>query len=229
MPAPDGAGALAVRAIDTTVVASQQISETGYVLQLERHDLAFQAGMLLTIHSEDPTEDRDYTMCSGIEDDPIEILYRYIPTGRLTSRLVKLRPGDPVRFSAPYGRFTIQDPNRPLVFVATGTGIAPCRSYVRSHPDLDLTVLHGVRTQQDLFYADEFSPYTFHPCVSRGAPGTFTGRVTERLAGVSLPAEAHYYLCGAYEMIFDVSNLLQERGVDPGDIFTEAYYYKAGV
>ena len=229
MPTPDGAEALAVRSIDTKVVATRQLSETGYALRLERHDLAFQAGMLLTLHSEDPTEDRDYTICSGVDDDSVEILYRYIPTGRLTSRLVELRPNDPVRFSAPYGRFTVQDSKRPIVFIATGTGIAPCRSYIRSNSNLDLTVLHGVRAKKDLFYAEEFSPYNFHPCVTQGAPGAFTGRVTERLADLSLPGDAHYYLCGAYEMIFDVSNLLQERGVDPRHIFTEAYYYKAGV
>jgi ferredoxin/flavodoxin---NADP+ reductase len=212
-----------VRTVETTVLASRALSDTGFELTLERRDIHFHAGMLLTIHSPDPTEDRDYTIASGEQDPHLQILYRYIPTGRLTSRLVQLQPGNPVRLSAPYGRFVIQDPRRPIVFVATGTGIAPCRSFLRSHSTLQLTILHGARTPQDLFYASEFSRCQYHPCLSRHTPNP--QYVTSLLQSLPLPPNAHFYLCGAYEMIFDATQTLTSRGIPPTHIFTEPYYY----
>jgi ferredoxin--NADP+ reductase/benzoate/toluate 1,2-dioxygenase reductase subunit len=214
-----------VRTVETTVLASRALSETGFALTLDRHDIHFRAGMLLTIHSPDPTEDRDYTIASGEQDPHLQILYRYIPTGRLTSRLVQLQPGHPVRLSAPYGRFTLQDPHRPIVFVATGTGIAPARSYLRSHPTLDLTILHGARNPEDLFYATEFAHCQYHPCLSRHPDSP--QHVTTLLESLPLPPDAHFYLCGAYEMIFDATQILTSRGIPPTHIFTEAYYYHA--
>jgi ferredoxin--NADP+ reductase/benzoate/toluate 1,2-dioxygenase reductase subunit len=207
---------------------TERFSKTGYELKLERRGLEFTPGMVITIHAEDPTEDREYSIASGIDKDHLRILYRYIPTGRLTSQLVELRKWDPVKVSGPYGKFTVRDPDRPMVFVATGTGIAPCRSFVRSFPDLDLTVIHGVRVPDDLFYDDVFADYRYHPCVSRGTYDGYQGRVTDFFVGVEAPADAHYYLCGAYEMIHDMKVLLSGRGVGDDAIFEEAYYYRSG-
>lgn len=213
------------RTVHAKVLAARALSDTGYELTFERGGIDFRAGMLLTIHGTDPTEDRDYTIASGEQDPYLQVLYRYIPTGRLTSQLVRLQPGDTIRFSAPYGRFVIQDPNRPIVFVATGTGIAPCRAYLRSTPRLDLTILHGARHPQDLFYSDEFAGCQYHPCLSQS--DSDSQRVTDLLQSIPLPTHAHFYLCGAYEMIFDSTNLLTQRGISPDQIFTEAYYYRA--
>lgn len=214
-----------LRTVASTVKDVRTLSTTGHELTIHRRGLVFQAGMLITVHGRDPTEDRDYTIASGERDPDLRLLYRHIPNGRLTSQLVRLQPGDPLRFTGPSGRFVVQDPDRPLVFVATGTGIAPCRAYARSHPGLDLTILHGVRDREDLFYRDEFTGFLYHSCVSSESANP--RRVTDLLRTLPLPPRAHYYLCGAYEMIFEVSSLLAERDVPPTCIFTEAYYYRA--
>lgn len=208
------------------VLGAHQLTSTAYELVLERQELAFLPGMNLILHGADATEDREYSIASGVGDPELRILYRRLSNGRLTSRLASLRPEDTAIWSGPYGTLTVRDPLRPLVYVATGTGISPCRSYVRSFPELDATILHGVREEEDLVYADEFARYTYVPCVTRPASGRhYRGRVTDWLAAHPLPEEAHYYLCGAFDMVHDVTSLLTGRGVDPGDIFTEAYYY----
>ena len=114
----------------------------------------------------------------------------------------------------------------PFVFVATGTGIAPCRSFVRSHPGLELNVIHGVPERSALHYAGEFKSTDYLPCLSRETcPDGFRGRVTDYVRGRAFPQDAHFYLCGAFEMISEVSDLLEGRGVSPESIFTETYYY----
>jgi ferredoxin/flavodoxin---NADP+ reductase len=181
----------------THVVDQRRLSETGYELVLERNGLSFDAGRLITLHGRAVTEDRSYTIASGEQDEYLHVLYRHIPHGVLTPQLVRLRPGDTVDMSGPYGQFVLRDPKRPVWFIATGTGVAPCRAYVRTHPELDLTLVHGVRTAEDLFYRREFERYVYHPCLSAQPSLCFDGRVTDFLVTRKVPTEAHYYLCGA--------------------------------
>ncbi len=210
----------------TTVLASRQLSEYGYELTLERNGMAFEAGRLITIHGPDITQDRSYTLAGGTGDPDLQVLYKYIPNGRLTSRLVQCKPGDTLDISGPFGQFTLRRPRAPLTFIATGTGVAPCRSYIRSHPDLDLRLIHGVRRAEDLYYREEFEVYDYHPCCSREDGTGFPARVTHVAETMPLRDDEDYYLCGAYEMIFDIHKILAARGISDDRVFHEEYYYR---
>lgn len=210
------------------VLSNRQLSATGYELKLSRDGAEFQAGQLLTVHGADLLHDRTYTIASGERDESLCILYRLIPSGRLTPHLAGLQSGDTLKVSAPYGEFVLRDPARPVVFIATGTGIAPCIAYRRTYPQLNLTVLHGVRSEDDLFYRAELEAGTaYHACVSGPAgPASFKGRVTACAARLAFPPEAHFYLCGANEMFYEMRDLLEARGIPLANVFTEAYYYR---
>lgn len=210
----------------TRVVAQHRLSETGYELVLERNGLIFEAGRLITLHGRSITDDRSYTIACGVHDKHLHILYRLVPTGVLTPQLVRLGPGDPIDCSGPCGQFTLRDATRPIRFIATGTGVAPCRAYIRSYPDLDVELIHGVRDPSDLFFRDEFEKVTYRPCCSAGGGNAFHGRVSHYLDAHPPTPDADYYLCGAYEMIYDVQGRLISAGVNPERIFTEGYYYR---
>ena len=212
---------------ETVVTAHTALSSSAWELRLERRGLEFKAGELISLHGEHESDARDYTIASGTSDPELWILYRMVEHGTLTPQLRRLKVGDRVEAAGPYGTFTLRDPGRPVWFIATGTGIAPCVSFVRTHPDLDLTVLHGVRREEDLFYRELLSPYGYHPCVSGEAVDGFQGRVGERLRELTPPEDADLYLCGANEMIYEISDQLRERGTDPSRIFHEPYYYRA--
>jgi len=206
----------------TTVIANERVSADAWVMRLERRGLAFRAGELISLHGDGELDHRDYTIASGTGDEEIEVLYRLVPHGALTPQLVTWQAGDEVRFKGPYGTFVLREASQevPVVFVATGTGIAPARSFLRSHPGLQMTVLHGVRERGDLFYAAEFEAENaggaYVPCVS-----SETGRVTDWLRKNELPEDSHIYLCGANEMIYEASDILAGR-----TLFTEPYYYR---
>jgi ferredoxin--NADP+ reductase/benzoate/toluate 1,2-dioxygenase reductase subunit len=210
------------------VLDLKQLSSTGYELTIERGDLPFTAGQLITIHGPSVLEDRSYTISSGEQDNTIQVLFRKIPTGKLTPRLAGLSPGDALEISGPFGEFVLRDPTRPVVFIATGTGVAPCRAYLRTRSDLRVTLVHGVRLAEDLFYRDEFAGRTaYHPCVSGEDGFGFRGRVTDLCRDLDFDPDSHFYLCGANEMFYDMRDLLEARGVDAHAIFTEAYYYRS--
>lgn len=218
---------LDVQRIHGKVIEQHQISPDGYHLIIARAGVEVEAGRLITIHGRSLVEDRSYTVVSGERDEHIEVLYRLIPTGALTPQLAALQAGADIEWSGPFGQFVLRDPTRPIWFIATGTGIAPCRAYIRTHPALDATIFHGVRHAAELYFRDEFSSFAYHPCLSAdNQSDCFSGRVTHLLKDTPCPPDAHYYLCGAYEMIYEVQDLLLDKGISPDHIFNEGYYYR---
>jgi ferredoxin--NADP+ reductase len=209
------------------VVSLRAVGPSAYELTIERQGLAFSAGQCLTLHGAIPQHDRSYTIASGERDEHLQIVFRLIPTGKLTPKLAMLKPGDEIGFSGPFGEFTVRDAAAPIVFVATGTGVAPCLAYLRTRPDLNISLVHGARYGCDLYYRAFFEQRPYFPCVSREAvTGAFKGRVTDFWATREWPKDSHYYLCGSNEMIFDMQVLLQKKGVPEHCIFTEPYYYR---
>lgn len=208
------------------MVALRELSERGYELVVERAGITFQAGKEIMMHGESPTDDRQYSIASGEQDEHLHILFRLIPDGALTPQLVTWKPGDACAFTGPFGSFVLRDFLAPIVFIATGTGIAPAVSFAKTYEGLEMTVLHGVRVEADLMGRALFEKGDYHPCVSQQADTTFfKGRVTGKLAEMTFDAGTHFYLCGANDMILEVRKLLKEKGVEDGSIFSEAYYF----
>jgi len=211
------------------VIAQRELSPGTYELTLARAGLSFRPGHEVYLHGAAPIDDRQYSIVSGESEKDLRFLYRLIPTGTLSPQLASLRPGDPIAFTGPTGKFFLRDSERPAVCVATGTGIAPFVSFVLSHPEIDLTLFHGVRDPADLFYHDAFASHTVTSCISGDATSEnhFAGRVTEALRSRSTPwpADTQFYLCGANVMILETRRILLEQGVDDRDIVSEAYYF----
>jgi len=210
-----------------TILAHEPVGTDAFLLKLERPNWSWRAGQLVGLHGADPLDQRDYTIASGERDDTLDVLYRLIPHGILTPYLRGKRPGDTLEVEGPYGRFTLRDPQRPILFCATGTGIAPCRAYLRTRPDLDLRLLHGVRTPADLYFREEWDSISYHPFCSRDPLDGATGRLTDALPLLDLPPDTHVYLCGGNEMIYEAEELLRQRDIPAEHIFKEPYYYRA--
>lgn len=210
-----------------TILSHETMGRDARLLRLKRPSWSWQAGELVGILGATPNEQRDYTICSGEKDETLDVLYRLIPHGTLTPFLFKKTVGDSVQVQGPYGRFVLRDKTRPILFCATGTGIAPCRAFLHSNPGLNLTLLHGVRYPEDLYFQEEFTDISYHSFCSRSALTGMTGRLTEVLHTLPLEPNTHVYLCGANEMIYEAEEILAARGLDFNSVFHEPYYYRA--
>jgi ferredoxin-NADP reductase len=147
----------------------------------------------------------------------------------MSSVLSSVDIGTKITFSGPFGYFVFQSVQRKPIFVATGTGIAPFCSMLRSGIR-DVILLHGARNPEELYYASEIQKSANHyvACLSEAANNHtdyFPGRVTDYLQK-ELPRDIYdFYLCGGGEMIRDVTLLVDERF--PGSyIYTEPFYSK---
>lgn len=187
---------------------------------------------------------RAYSIASSPRDrDCLEFLMVRVERGKLTPQLWELAPGGRVWMDdRAAGHFTLEPipPGQDVVMVATGTGIAPFVSMLRTHVREQrwrrAAVINGVRYAADLAYRDELEQYakaglpvTYIPIVSREPepvrPGVgwsgLRGRVQSvlapeafaSLAGFSLaPRACHVMLCGNPEMIVSVQRLLESGG-----------------
>jgi ferredoxin-NADP reductase len=129
-------------------------------------DLEFAAGQYVTL-AFDGTP-RPYSVANSPDEDEIEFCIRRVPGGHLTSNLfTKLNVDDRVTVRGPNGEFVLQEPSgRDMVFLATGTGVAPLKSMIeytlsqgRDEVDgeqRDVWLFLGCGWADDLPYHDAF-------------------------------------------------------------------------
>lgn len=209
------------------VQAVESLTDSTFVVRFERISIDFEPGQYLTVGIRGEIDVREYSVFSAQNDDYLEILVKEIDGGYVSPRLHRLRPGDELDVEGPFGFFTI-DPKireeREFLLVATGTGIAPFRSFVRSYPGLRYRVVHGVRRLQELYAREVFAPEQYVSCVTREDGARYRGRVTEYLRAHPVPSETPCYLCGNCDMIYEAFDILQNLGVPPGNLFAEVYF-----
>lgn len=222
-----------------------KLSDKFYFLHLELTEpdrIEFKAGQYLLLNCPLTPQKRQYSIVSAPRlDHGVELLIEQIPNGVASGYLTSLKPGDEVSFFAAAGEFTIADDvlaaDTPLVFIGTGSGLAPLRSMIldllrTKESKRPITLYWGMRFATDLFWLeyfeelqDTFPNFQFHVVLSK-APEEWTlcrGRVTDCLNVHDLPAKAQYYLCGNSTMISDVISVLTKRGVDTNAIHHEKF------
>jgi len=210
------------------VIGSRQLTDSTFVLSVERGERQFVAGQHLALGLPGSHESREYSIYSGRMDSPIEFLIKEVDGGLLSKEFAKLRAGDSICMYEPWGAFTLPAPKpgpQKFMFVASGTGIAPFHSFVRTYPGLNYQLLLGVRQGSEAYERDHYDATRFVLCTSRDTQGDCHGRVTDYLKTQPADPNTLYYLCGNYEMIKDVYSLLDAKGVPKDNVRTEVYFY----
>lgn len=129
---------------------------------------------------------RAYSLASSPTRDDLEICVRRVMDGRLSPKLCgDLEPGDEFTLRGPHGDLLLCDPSRrDLVFLATGTGVAPLKSMIdycfetgldeHGGQRRDVWLFSGAAWADDLPYYDHFRElarerdnFQFVPTVSR--------------------------------------------------------------
>lgn len=184
---------------------------------------------------------RAYSIASSsVAREFLEFYVTLVPSGALTPRLFALQPGDPVFLGKKLtGMFTLDrvPEDKHVVMVATGTGLAPYMSMLRTHMECGgerkFAVFHGSRHSWELGYRSELSMLD-HMCsnflyvasVSRPAQEVvaWTGEsgyvqdiwkkdlLAEKWGFQPTPDNTHLLLCGNPSMIDDMVAMLAEQG-----------------
>ncbi|MDX2435599.1 MAG: ferredoxin--NADP reductase [Acidobacteriota bacterium] len=184
---------------------------------------------------------RAYSIASSsVAREYLELYITLVRSGGLTPRLFALQPGDRVWLGPKItGNFTLdQAPEGShLVLVATGTGLAPYMSMLRTMMpaagDRRIAVLIGARHSWDLGYQSELmtmdrlsSAFSYHSIISRpaeepvswGGPAGYVQdlwreQLLEKEWGFKpAPENTSVFLCGTPAMIDDMVVMLAEGG-----------------
>lgn len=197
---------------------------------------------------------RSYSLSSA-PGEPLEVLLARVGEGALTPALFGLEPGAPVTLDPkPQGFFTLDyvPPHRELWLLATGTGLGPFLSMLRSGAAFEraerVVLVHGTRGPAELANRAELTElvarrgaaFRYVPTLSQTRePSLAWGRLTALLSSGELEERAetrlslesaHVMLCGNPAMIDEVNGLLAARGFKrhrqraPGQITTEKYW-----
>ncbi|MGW8313985.1 MAG: ferredoxin--NADP reductase [Bacteroidales bacterium] len=216
--------------VDKSIFVTEQVrilTPSTYVVRFSRNEMKFNPGQHLILGLPGSDALREYSIYSGADDPFLEVLIKEVDEGMVSKTLKNIAEGDRLEVKGPYGFFLGNAPaatGRPLLFIASGTGIAPFHSYVRSYPRSDYRIIHGVRNMEEAYEMFNFSRDRLHLCTSRDPDGDFEGRLTEYLKETELNAGELVYLCGNSHMIYDAMDILHDKGVPQRNIFTEVYF-----
>ena len=157
------------------------------------------------------------------------------PPGIGSSYLYRLKPGDALEFTGPFGDFAVQSGGRQKVFIGGGAGMAPLRAMIRSLLETGaaerIQFWYGAQSLRDAPYVAEmkafalqYANFTWHLVLSGPAAppelasGISTGLVHERAQqawlreGLDFLA-CDFYICGPPAMLAATRAMLKQRGV----------------
>jgi ferredoxin/flavodoxin---NADP+ reductase len=209
------------------VLDIRHLTESTFLLRLERKNMQFRAGQYLTLGLKDAEQHREYSIYSGEQENYLEILVREIIEGDVSQQLKAIRTGQFLEVRGPYGFLKLDKKKvatHKFVFIASGTGIAPFHSFVSSNPGLDYTLIHGVRYRDESYDRLAYDPNRYVLCTSREKYENYQGYVTTYLDQLELDPETICYVCGNSSMIYEVYNILANKGLPRENILSEVYF-----
>ena len=184
---------------------------------------------------------RAYSISSPPSDaHHVEMIIRLVPGGICTTWVFTLlKEGDTVRLNGPYGEFRLSDdPSKPMVWIAGGSGMAPFWSIVRHmrehHIERPCTYFFGAVAPRDLFLVDELKQleselpgFRFVPALSGAEADGWTGEkglITEVVARhLTDGSNAEGYLCGSGGMIDASVKVLAAKGIPEARIYYDKF------
>jgi ferredoxin--NADP+ reductase len=199
---------------------------------------------------------RAYSIASTSTSEYVEFYVTLVHSGALTPRLFNLNIGDKLWMGKKgVGMFTLEEvpAEKNIVLVATGTGVAPYMSMLRSDAlrrEGKIMVVHGAANSWDLGYSSElqllesmFDQFTYYPTITEPdkEPAGWNGDVRfiqdiwkddladKKWGFKPSPDNTDVFLCGNPRMIDSMVEMLGEDGFkehkrkDPGQVHVEEF------
>jgi CDP-4-dehydro-6-deoxyglucose reductase len=203
--------------------------------------LQFLAGQYIEFLLKDGKR-RSFSMATAPHaDELIELHVRHVAGGQFTDHVFgKMKERDILRFEGPLGTFFLrEDSDKPIVFVASGTGFAPIKAIIEHavHKGIarPMTLYWGGRRPKDL-YMDALAkqwPIKYVPVISEAQPeDAWTGRTgfVHRAVMEDFPdLSAHQvYACGVPIMVDSARrDFVQKCGLPETEFYADSFTTEA--
>lgn len=180
---------------------------------------------------------RSYSIANAPrEDGKLTLQIRKVENGVMSHYWFnEAKPNDLLRLEGPLGTFFLRKTKASrLVFLATGTGIAPVKAMLEqleSSPEIntysEIDVYWGGRTEEDLYWEPDFPALNLHytPVLSRSSEWAGAkGYIQQALlnSGRDLQ-DTVVYACGSETMIINAHAELSVVGLAENQFFSDAF------
>ena len=239
----DGAGE-GVRTLPARVASRTRLAHDVMELRLRlppTERLQYRAGQYVDILLRDGRR-RAFSLANCPADDALLVMHiRHVPGGAFSGHVFEaLEERSLLRLQGPLGSFYLRtESDRPVVFLAGGTGFAPIKAIIENALlaplRRDMHLYWGVRSERDLYLPDlprewgrAHSRLHFVPVLSEPDPGWGgrTGLVHEAVLD-DLPDLSGFevYASGPPPMVTAARELFPERGLDLERLFFDSFDY----
>jgi CDP-4-dehydro-6-deoxyglucose reductase, E3 len=243
------AGEVPVRTLPCRVNKLQKLADDVMLMQLKlpaNERLQFLAGQYIDFLLKDGRR-RSYSIANPPHaDEFIELHLRHVPGGRFTDHVFsEMKEKAILRFEGPHGSFFIrEDSDKPIIFVAGGTGFAPIKGMLEhlfaEKSDRQMILYWGARAKKDIYlpelpieWQQQHPNFSFIPVLSDPAPDDRwqgrTGYVHQAvmqdfddLSGFAV------YVCGAPALVEAARReFIQSRALPEDAFFADSFVYQA--
>ncbi len=155
--------------------------------------------------------------------------------GNYTRKLSKIPVGTPVIMDGPYGLFTPEQSDKPLIFISGGIGITPFLSIIRQWDkdgfSSDVHLFWSTRTAQEMHpyrkqletVAEKHTRFSFYPVISGNNSEHINTDMLKTNTGASWKQKPQIYICGPSGMLKELPAELIHSGVSRRSIITEKF------
>ncbi len=236
---------IVIKTLPCRVQELKRVSEDVIVLRLRlpaNEKLVFLAGQYIDILTKDGKR-RSFSLANAPYDNQfVELHIRNIQGGNFTRHVFEeMKERDILRFEGPLGQFYLREnSDKPIIFVATGTGFAPVKSILEyafsKGIDRQIVLYWGARHVADMYMKEipsewqtQYDNFTFIPVLSEPKPEDHwngrTGLVHDAVLN-DFESLANYevYACGSPLMInAAVKSFSEERQLPLESFFSDAF------
>jgi ferredoxin-NADP reductase len=233
------------------LIRSVLLSEKTKHLEFDIEELSsfdFVPGQFISVR--EPRGDKFVTRAYSIASPPrgnntLDLCLNRVDEGFMSNFLCDRDVGEVASFHGPHGLFVLKPEVEDVIFVATGTGVAPFRSMAhhlfgldgtgqQRHKGRQVWLVYGTRYAEDVYYQQEFErlaaerPNFHYIATLSRPPESWTGArgyVQEHVRKiVGERKDMHVYICGLNEMVSSVRKLLiDECGWEKKRVIYERY------
>ncbi|WP_458766317.1 FAD-binding oxidoreductase [Cupriavidus basilensis] len=220
------------------VNAIERIAEETVRLEVDvAEPVHFLPGQYVRMLLPGQTQWRSYSMANESGQTRLVFYVRIVPGGMFSNWLTtEAAPGVEIEVSAPRGSFFLRNDDRPRLFVAGGTGLAPFLAMLRAvgngtYSTTPTRLLVGVRTGQHLFATEEIEAIkrenpqlqVQYAAESAVVQGCHEGYATDLIAQIEVDPRTQVYLCGPPPMVEAGRDAAAKAGLRRGDVLCERF------
>ncbi|KIF50406.1 FAD-binding oxidoreductase [Vibrio owensii] len=182
---------------------------------------------------------RSYSIANAkTQTKEIELHIRRVENGEMSDLLFasNLKLNQLMRIEGPKGTFFVRGGDRPIIMIATGTGIAPVKAAVEqlmeAKDSRSIHIYWGMRYKNEFYdigfehLTKQYKNIVFTPVLSReelipsGRVGYVQDIVTQDFESLS---SVDIYACGSLKMIEQAKVVFEKKGLPESGFFSDAF------